>query len=194
MGISSQQSIPSPTLGRSAAYRSSSVRRVASHSDSASLWVRIRIREMEKGKARCLTCGETTNSLSQGQPILLDKGRSLLALGGLTALAGVSRLGDLPSLPRHPQQFCTSRNRNGVGRVRCDRSYIQSQRPSEIIMQVPKKHFTIVGLLGLVVVAAAGGGVYYYQFVLPHTAVTYTPSNRLGFMTATVQEEGGVPI
>ena len=61
-------------------------------------------------------------------------------------------------------------------------------------MQVPKKHFPIVGLLGLVVVAAAGGGVYYYQFVLPHTTVTYTPSNRLVFMTAIVQEEGGFHI
>ncbi len=61
-------------------------------------------------------------------------------------------------------------------------------------MQVPKKHFPIVGLLGLVVVFAAGGGVYYYQFVLPHTTVTYTPSNRLVFMTAIVQEEGGFHI
>jgi plastocyanin len=61
-------------------------------------------------------------------------------------------------------------------------------------MQVPKKHFPIVGLLGLVVVAAAGGGVYYYQFVLSHTTVTHTPSNRLVFMTAKVQEEGGFHI
>jgi len=58
-------------------------------------------------------------------------------------------------------------------------------------MQVPKKHFPIVGLLGLMVVAAAGGGVYYYQFVLSHATVTYTPSHRLVFMTAIVQEEGG---
>jgi len=61
-------------------------------------------------------------------------------------------------------------------------------------MQVPKKHFPIVGLLGLVVVAAAGGGVYYYQFVLSHATVTYTPANRLVFMTAIVQEEGGFHI
>jgi plastocyanin len=61
-------------------------------------------------------------------------------------------------------------------------------------MQVPKRHFPIVGLLGLVVVAAAGGGVYYYQFVLPHATVTYAPSNRLVFMTAVVQEEGGFHI
>jgi len=58
-------------------------------------------------------------------------------------------------------------------------------------MQVPKKHFPIVGLLGLMVVAAAGGGVYYYQFVLSHATITYTPSHRLVFMTAIVQEEGG---
>ena len=61
-------------------------------------------------------------------------------------------------------------------------------------MQVPKKHFPVVGLLGLVVVAAAGGGIYYYQFVLSHTQVTYTPSHRLVFMTAIVQEEGGFHI
>jgi plastocyanin len=61
-------------------------------------------------------------------------------------------------------------------------------------MQVPKKQFPIVGLLGLVVVAAAGGGVYYYQFVLSHATVTYAPSHRLVFMTAIVQEEGGFHI
>jgi plastocyanin len=59
-------------------------------------------------------------------------------------------------------------------------------------MQAPtKKHFPVVGLLGLVVVAAAGGGVYYYQFVLSHATVTFAPSHRLVFMTAIVQEEGG---
>jgi len=58
-------------------------------------------------------------------------------------------------------------------------------------MQVPKKHFPIVGLIGLVVVAAAGGGIYYYQFVISHNIVTFTPSHRLVFMTAVVQEEGG---
>jgi plastocyanin len=62
-------------------------------------------------------------------------------------------------------------------------------------MQVPtKKHFPVVGLLGLVVVAAAGGGVYYYQFVLSHATVTFAPSHRLVFMTAIVQEEGGFHI
>jgi hypothetical protein len=61
-------------------------------------------------------------------------------------------------------------------------------------MQVPKKHFPIVGLLGLLAVAAAGGGVYYYQFVLSHATVTYPPSHRLVFMTAIVQEEGGFHI
>ena len=57
-----------------------------------------------------------------------------------------------------------------------------------------KKHFPIVGLLGLVVVAAAGGGIYYYQFVLSHTPVTFTPSHRIVFMTAIIQEQGGFHI
>ena len=61
-------------------------------------------------------------------------------------------------------------------------------------MQVPKKHFPIVGLLGLIVVAAAGGGVYYYQFVHSHATITYPASHRLVFMTAIVQEEGGFHI
>src|SRR6266704_4999644 len=61
-------------------------------------------------------------------------------------------------------------------------------------MQMPKKHFPIVGLLGLIVVAAAGGGVYYYQFVLSHATITYPVSHRLVFMTAIVQEEGGFHI
>ncbi len=61
-------------------------------------------------------------------------------------------------------------------------------------MQASKKHFPIVGLLGLVVVAAAGGGIYYYQFVLPHPTVAYAPSYRLVFMTAKVYEEGGFHI
>jgi plastocyanin len=61
-------------------------------------------------------------------------------------------------------------------------------------MQVPKKHFPIVGLIGLVVVAAAGGGIYYYQFVLSHTPVTFAPSHRLVFMTAIIQEQGGFHI
>jgi len=61
-------------------------------------------------------------------------------------------------------------------------------------MQLPKKHFPIVGILGLIVVAAAAGGVYYYQFVISHTSVTYLPSHRLVFMTAIIEEQGGFHI
>ena len=55
-------------------------------------------------------------------------------------------------------------------------------------MHVPKKHFPIVGILGIIVIAAAGGGIYYYQFVIPHATTTYTPVHRLVFMTATIVE------
>jgi plastocyanin len=55
-------------------------------------------------------------------------------------------------------------------------------------MQVPKKHFPVVGIVGLIVIAAAGGGIYYYQFVIPHVTSTYTPIHRLVFMTATIVE------
>src|SRR5207244_9776459 len=101
---------------------------------------------------------------------------------------------DPPRIPRYSPQRCADRDWNGSGRVSRHRSYIQSRRSSEIIMQVPKKHFPIVGLIGLVVVAAAGGGVYYYQFVLSHATVTYLPSHRLVFMTAIIQEQGGFHI
>jgi plastocyanin len=55
-------------------------------------------------------------------------------------------------------------------------------------MQVPKRHFPIVGILGLIVVAAAGGGIYYYQFVIPHSTSTYNPVHRLVFMSAVIVE------
>jgi len=55
-------------------------------------------------------------------------------------------------------------------------------------MHVPKKHFPIVGILGIIVIAAAGGGIYYYQFVIPHATTTYTPVHRLVFITATIVE------
>jgi len=57
------------------------------------------------------------------------------------------------------------------------------------VLQAPKKHLPVVGLLGLVVIAAAGGTVYYYQFASPHTHAV--PSHRLVFMTAVIQELGG---
>ena len=46
-------------------------------------------------------------------------------------------------------------------------------------------------MLGLVVIAAAGGTVYYYQFLTPHQSSCGTPSHRLVFMTAKIQEVGG---
>jgi heme/copper-type cytochrome/quinol oxidase subunit 2 len=55
-------------------------------------------------------------------------------------------------------------------------------------LQIPKRHFPVVGLLGLVVIAAAGGGIYYYQFIVSHSIATYTPSHRLVFMNATIVE------
>lgn len=61
-------------------------------------------------------------------------------------------------------------------------------------MQPSKRHFPIVGLIGLVVVAAAGGGIYYYQFIVSHATITYTPAHRIVVMTAVVQEEGGFHI
>jgi len=55
-----------------------------------------------------------------------------------------------------------------------------------MIMQVPKRHLPIVGLLGLVVVASAGGGIYYYQFVISHVVPTYVTSHRMVFVNATI--------
>jgi plastocyanin len=55
-------------------------------------------------------------------------------------------------------------------------------------MQVPKRHFPVVGIIGLIVIAAAGGGIYYYQFVISHTTSPYTPVHRLVFMTAVIVE------
>src|SRR3989475_10533423 len=58
-----------------------------------------------------------------------------------------------------------------------------------MVLQVPKRHLPVVGLLGLVVIAAAGGTVYYYQFLTPHQPSCGVPSHRLVFMTAEIQEE-----
>jgi plastocyanin len=60
------------------------------------------------------------------------------------------------------------------------------------MIQAPKKHLPVVGLLGLVIIAAAGGTIYYYQFATPHTHGT--PAHRLVFMTAVIQELGGFHI
>jgi plastocyanin len=60
------------------------------------------------------------------------------------------------------------------------------------VLQAPKKHLPVVGLLGLVVIAAAGGTIYYYQFASPHTHAI--PAHRLVFMTAVIQELGGFHI
>src|SRR5437879_12659421 len=60
------------------------------------------------------------------------------------------------------------------------------------MIQAPKKHLPVVGLLGLVIIAAAGGTIYYYQFATPHTHGT--PAHRLVFMTAVIQELGGLHI
>ncbi len=62
-------------------------------------------------------------------------------------------------------------------------------------MQIPKKHFPTVGLIGIVVLAAAGGSIVYYQFILsPSAACGIAPVHRLIFMTAIIHERGGFNI
>jgi hypothetical protein len=62
-------------------------------------------------------------------------------------------------------------------------------------LQIPKKHFPTVGLIGLVLVAAAGGSIFYYQFVLsPSGKCTIAPVHRLIFMTAIIHERGGFSV
>ncbi len=61
-------------------------------------------------------------------------------------------------------------------------------------MQTPRKHFPVVGLIALVLVAAAGGSIYYYQFVLPHNKNCGVPANRVIFLSAIIQEDGGFTI
>ncbi len=62
-------------------------------------------------------------------------------------------------------------------------------------MQIPKKHFPTVGLIGLVVLAATGGSIVYYQFILsPSGACGVAPVHRLIFMTAIIHERGGFNI
>src|SRR5215471_13895914 len=59
----------------------------------------------------------------------------------------------------------------------------------------PKRHFPMVGLLGLVVIAAAAGPVVYYQFIAPpNTSCGLHPAHRLIFMTAMIKERGGYNI
>ncbi len=62
-------------------------------------------------------------------------------------------------------------------------------------MQIPKKHFPTVGLIGLVVLAATGGSIVYYQFILsPSAACGVVPIHRLIFMTAKIHERGSYNI
>src|SRR2546427_8365386 len=63
-----------------------------------------------------------------------------------------------------------------------------------MVVDVSKRHFPSVGLLGLVVIAAAGGTVYSYQFLTPHQSSCGVPSHRLIFMTAEIQEVGGFKV
>ncbi len=62
-------------------------------------------------------------------------------------------------------------------------------------MQLPKKHFPAVGLLGLVVIAAAAGSIIYVQYVAPPpTKCGLNPVHRLIFMNAIIRELGGFKI
>lgn len=49
-----------------------------------------------------------------------------------------------------------------------------------------------MGLLSLVLIGAAAGSIYYYQFVAPPSTTCGTnPAQRMIFMTAIIQEQGG---
>jgi len=62
-------------------------------------------------------------------------------------------------------------------------------------LQVPKKHFPIIGLIGLVLVGAAAGSIYYYQFVIPQNAVVCgAPAHRIIVLNAVIHELGGFQI
>ncbi len=62
-------------------------------------------------------------------------------------------------------------------------------------MQVSKKHFPVVGLLGLVVIAAGAGSIAYYQYVVPpQTKCGVAPVHLIIFMTAIIRERGGFNI
>ncbi len=56
-------------------------------------------------------------------------------------------------------------------------------------MQAPKRHFPVVGIIGLIVVAAAGGGVFYFQFVMSHASPSLSGVHRLIFMNTTIVED-----
>lgn len=56
-------------------------------------------------------------------------------------------------------------------------------------MQIPKKHFPAVGLLGLVLIAATAGSIIYVQYIAPpSTKCGLNPVHRLVFMTAIIKE------
>src|SRR5260370_1173310 len=83
-----------------------------------------------------------------GVPLLLALRGRLPSSPLSPTLAGLSRCGCFSRIPRYSQQLCACLDWNGAGRVRRDRSYIQSRSSSEIIMKVTKKHFPIGGLIG----------------------------------------------
>jgi heme/copper-type cytochrome/quinol oxidase subunit 2 len=62
-------------------------------------------------------------------------------------------------------------------------------------LQIPKKHFPIVGLLALILAGAAGGSIYYYQFVVAHNPVVCgAPTTRIIILDAIIHELGGFTI
>src|SRR5713101_5653590 len=70
MGISSKQSIPAVTLGRTVAYRPSIIRWFLTYRNGTRIWFRVRIREMEEGKARRLARRQEANTVQEGPAIL----------------------------------------------------------------------------------------------------------------------------
>src|SRR6266516_3826757 len=90
MGIPSQQFVPAVSRGGTVAYRSSIIRWFLTYRNGTRIWFRVRIREVEEGQARRLAGRQETNTVQEGQAILIVQRRSLLSSGRFGTLASVS--------------------------------------------------------------------------------------------------------